>query len=832
MKNKRIFSILFTLIISWLILPQTTRAADEWRVLAIRSESEFNQGMIGGEGMQLPLGITRCDSNPNYIYWAHDNSGPWKSADGGVTWKRCLSKGIYSSGANDAIQVDPVNPDIVFTVSTHLWYAQDSEFDGLYRSTDGGDNWELVLPTSCGFDWNKHRYIKSTIAYDPATKEATKTRIWYAVFHYNDVAPVSGGFLYKSTDYGSSWTQLTSTTIDKFYQIAVGEDNRVYLGTDDGLFLYTPETGTLNALGDLPAGAVTSIFVHPTARSVVFVTVLGNGANIGGLFKSTDSGAHFTELKHNKNTWAAFYNNGHPDTIYLGSNSYTQGYKAAVTHNGGTTWTELPNCNDVPVSQYPKSPYGIESGFVSSATNPNDAVVFSNANIYKTTDGGKTINESATLFTGYSVVLPSSFAFDQFDPNRFALGLADVGYVVTKNGGKWFYKNWNKSGGGYVSDWGKDPTHYLTNPGSIYCPSIDFKPIKGSEAMAATVGYSPISGAKTRRMYLANEATGWALEANFNQVVTPPSIAYTDWDLFLQYDRTDPNIVFTSVSKSTNGGISYQPVNFSPYTAYYANIMGSCLTHPDVYYATYQYDQQILRSADKGVTWISIASPGWKFNWQSPLPTFAVDPIDPEMIYSIDSTGDVARCKKTNGVWRWTSLGLLAQIPKPTTLYCFVRQIAIDPRHNNVIYAVVTGAGISNLWRSIDSGATWQDISYNLARTGNYFIGVSPLSGELLAGGLTGTYVLPPPYASETAIYDNCAVLPTASVIYGDVSGDGQVTAYDSALTSQAVVGSVILTVDQKKAADVSGDGQVTAYDAALIAQKAVGLITKFPVEN
>jgi hypothetical protein len=65
---------------------------------------------------------------------------------------------------------------------------------------------------------------------------------------------------------------------------------------------------------------------------------------------------------------------------------------------------------------------------------------------------------------------------------------------------------------------------------------------------------------------------------------------------------------------------------------------------------------------------------------------------------------------------------------------------------------------------------------------------------------------------------------------YGDVSGDGEISAYDAALTAQAAVGLINLTANQAKAADVSGDSKVTAYDAALIAQKAVGLIDKFPV--
>jgi PKD repeat protein len=75
--------------------------------------------------------------------------------------------------------------------------------------------------------------------------------------------------------------------------------------------------------------------------------------------------------------------------------------------------------------------------------------------------------------------------------------------------------------------------------------------------------------------------------------------------------------------------------------------------------------------------------------------------------------------------------------------------------------------------------------------------------------------------------------LNTASIIYGDISGDGALSAYDAALAARIAVGlDAYPTGDNLTKADVSGDGFVTAYDAALIAQKAVGLITKFPVES
>jgi hypothetical protein len=83
-------------------------------------------------------------------------------------------------------------------------------------------------------------------------------------------------------------------------------------------------------------------------------------------------------------------------------------------------------------------------------------------------------------------------------------------------------------------------------------------------------------------------------------------------------------------------------------------------------------------------------------------------------------------------------------------------------------------------------------------------------------------------------VWDRGAIeyISGASVLYGDVSGDGEISAYDAALTAQAAVGLITLTAEQFTAADVDGSKDISAYDAALIAQRAVGLIEKFPVEE
>ncbi len=71
------------------------------------------------------------------------------------------------------------------------------------------------------------------------------------------------------------------------------------------------------------------------------------------------------------------------------------------------------------------------------------------------------------------------------------------------------------------------------------------------------------------------------------------------------------------------------------------------------------------------------------------------------------------------------------------------------------------------------------------------------------------------------------------NIIYGDISGDSALSAYDAALCARIAVGlDAYPAGDDLTKADVSGDGFVTAYDAALIAQRAVGLISKLPVES
>ncbi|MFC1631145.1 dockerin type I repeat-containing protein [Candidatus Omnitrophota bacterium] len=72
---------------------------------------------------------------------------------------------------------------------------------------------------------------------------------------------------------------------------------------------------------------------------------------------------------------------------------------------------------------------------------------------------------------------------------------------------------------------------------------------------------------------------------------------------------------------------------------------------------------------------------------------------------------------------------------------------------------------------------------------------------------------------------------PPPSTLYGDVSQNSSISAYDASLAAQYAVGSITLTADQITAADVTGNGDVSATDASWIARKAVDPGIRFPVE-
>ena len=148
-------------------------------------------------------------SNPDIVYVGggefpmrgnvSHGDGVWKSIDAGKTW---TSLGLQATRQISKVRVHPTNPDIVYVAAQgNIWAPTPDR--GIYRSKDGGKNWEKIL-------FRGDSTGAADLVMDPKNPD-----ILYAGFWQAGRTPwmlVSGGRgsgIFKSTDGGSNWTDIS-----------------------------------------------------------------------------------------------------------------------------------------------------------------------------------------------------------------------------------------------------------------------------------------------------------------------------------------------------------------------------------------------------------------------------------------------------------------------------------------------------------------------------------------------------------------------------------------------------------------------------------------------
>ena len=125
--------------------------------------------------------------------------GVYKSTDAGVTWRHI---GLPESRHIGEIRVHPEDPDLVYVAA--LGHAsKDNPERGLYRSKDGGENWELVLHVS-------ERAGAVDVSLDPNNPRIIFATIWQTrrtFWSIDSGGPDSG--LWRSRDGGDSWEDIS-----------------------------------------------------------------------------------------------------------------------------------------------------------------------------------------------------------------------------------------------------------------------------------------------------------------------------------------------------------------------------------------------------------------------------------------------------------------------------------------------------------------------------------------------------------------------------------------------------------------------------------------------
>ncbi len=282
-------------------------------------------------------------------------TGVYKSTDAGNTW---ANMGLPNSEHIAKILVSPKDPNTVFVCAAgKLW--SDSAERGLYKTTDGGKNWKLVLPgpnlsTGC-----------SSISMDAANPSILFAALWD--FRRKGWTFRSGGesataasasALFRSTDGGETWQEITASANSGFARkpfgriavaIAPSKSSRVYAfveSTDSALYV-SDDGGATWQPRDKSQWMVwrpfyfANLIVDPKNPDRVFKTD-------GALILSDDAGKSFSTVGGfngmHGDVHDVWIDPANPQTVLAGDDGGMW-----YSYNGGTKWWKAGN---LPVSQF------------------------------------------------------------------------------------------------------------------------------------------------------------------------------------------------------------------------------------------------------------------------------------------------------------------------------------------------------------------------------------------------------------------------------------------------------------------------------------------------
>ncbi len=634
--------------------------------------------------------VTGASDGVTFYFGAVDG-GVWKTSDAGLTWNPVFDgQPIASIGA---VEVAPSNPNVLYagTGESDIRSALSSG-DGVYKSSDAGKTWKNV-------GLHDSRQI-SRIVIDPHNPDVV-----YVGALGHAYGPNGERGVFKSTDGGATWTHV----LDKGPTVGVS-DLAIAAANPSVLF-----AGTWSA--------------HRPPWST-YAPLQGPG---GGLYRSTDSGATWSQLNSNglpEGEWGRVGVAVAPD----GKRVYAlidAGKKSGLyrSDDGGNTWT-LANGDSRITS---RGWY-----FMGITVDPNnpDVIYMPNIALYRSEDAGKTIQ----IVRG----APGGDDYHQLwvDPKNSAhliLG-TDQGTTVSLNRGQ----TW--------SSWYNQPTaqfyHVITDnefPYHVYGAQQD----TGSIAVPNRTDHGQITG---RDWYMVGGGeSGWMVPDPSDPNVLFASGVYGSvvrWDrrTSLSQDITPwPMPNFGSEINQRKYRDTWTPV-----------LVGSPLEKNALYFGT----QYVMKTTDGGLHWQQI----------SPDLT-GTEPNTPSGKSAGPTTNDNAMQRgfgvvfsiapsplQANEIWAGTDTGLLHLTrdggkswenvtPPGLSPWSKIAMIEASRFNPGVAYVAVDRHRLDDqkpyIYRTRDYGKTWQPIANGMA--GNSFVNAiredTEVKGLLYAGTELGIYV-------------------------------------------------------------------------------------------
>ena len=649
-------------------------------------------------------------ARPFEYYMGTTGGGLWKTTDGGQNWEP-VTDGQIGSASIGAVQVCEADPDVVYmgTGETQI-RGNIQQGDGAYKSTDGGETWEHI-----GL---RETQNIARIRIHPENCDVA----WAAAFGKHSANNPERG-LFKTTDGGETWRKV----------------------------LYRSEK----------AGAV-DVSVDATNPDVLYASVweawrrswgMSSGGEDSGLFKSTDGGESWTEITDNVGLSegpvgkiGVAVSPANPDRVWALIEHEPDG-GVWRSDDAGATWEKVNNERKLRQRAF----YYTR---VYADPNDEDVMYALNTGLYRSRDGGETFPRG--------IRVPHGDNHDLWiapDDSDRMVNANDGGANVSFNGGRtWTDQDYSTAQFYRVITTEHTPYHIC---GGQQDNSTACIPVRGWNQMAARgpgnrawyyavggcesgyvapnpinldVFYAGCYGGALSRFDMATGATRavnvWP-ENPMGQS-SEDLIERVQWTFPIVFSHHDPDVLYTGTQKvwrTTNEGQSWEQISPDLTRADPATMgpSGGPITRDQTGVETYAtvfavapsyHDPQVIwAGSDDGL--VHVTRDGGT-NWTNVTPPDAPDYVRINTVEASPNTRGKAYVSgirylvdddRSPYVWKTEDYGASwTKIVNGLPGDDFIRATREDPKRPGLLYA----ASERTVYVSFDDGGQWQPLSLNL----------------------------------------------------------------------------------------------------------------------
>lgn len=660
-------------------------------------------------------------SNARIIYAGTAGGGVWKSSDGGATFVPIFDDYVQSIGV---VKLDPNDPDQNIWVGTGETWTRNSVSagDGLYHSTDGGNNWKEIA----GFE-NSERI--ASIAINPNNSKEVYVSVLGALWSDSEDRGV-----YKTTDGGENWEKIlyigpktgaSDVIMDpnnpNILYASMWEFRRTGWGFASGgstsaLYKSTDGGANWNKIHNgFPAGDLgrIAVAVAPSDSTIIYAVLETEEKTKNGLWKSTDAGGSWEHLNNDFGlTVRPFYfsritiDPKDPDVVVKG------GLSGSISRDGGKTFKSLGNMH----SDIHDIIFDIN----------NSDIIYSGTDggVYRSWNGGTTfeIVENLPLSQFYHI------SVDNQEPYNVYGGLQDNGswWGPSSSPGGVNARDWNSVGAG-------DGFRVLKHP----TKNIIYSEMQGAENVwrydvdrNRTKTIQPLP-AKGDPEYRFNWNAPMAVSAHVpDRFYMGSQFVHRSDDMGDSWEIISPDLTTNDPAKQNqaeSGGLSVDNSGAENHTTIFT-IAESPLNKDVLWVGTDDGNVQVTR--DGGKNWSNVTGnlQGIPANtWVYHIEASVHGEGTAYAVFDGHTSGDMKpyAMKTTDYGQTWKSI-----ISQDIDERAFVRNIQEDYENEDLLF-LGTEFG---LYVTINGGTTWSHFTNNMPPVAVHFIDMQKQTNDLVMG--------------------------------------------------------------------------------------------------